>query len=77
MSGREHYLDLVGLKCPWPALKTEKFLKSLTLGETVRMVCTDELAVLDIPNLLNRTGDALLEQNAVEGRLTFLIRKSG
>lgn len=75
MEAREHHLDLAGLKCPWPALKTEKFLKSMAPGEAVRMVCTDELAVIDIPNLLNRTGDTLVEQSSQDGRLTFLIRK--
>ena len=52
-------LDLTGLKCPLPALKTRKALKSLRPGERLEVQCTDPLAVIDIPNLLNEIGDSL------------------
>jgi tRNA 2-thiouridine synthesizing protein A len=70
-------LDLVGLKCPLPALKTAKQLKGMAAGEILRVTCSDPMAVIDIPNLLRETGDALLAEEQAEARITFLIRKGG
>ena len=73
----DHDLDLMGLKCPLPALKTAKFLKSLTPGARLQVRCSDPMAVIDIPNLLNTTGDILVSQSEDQGALVFLIRKAG
>jgi tRNA 2-thiouridine synthesizing protein A len=50
-------LDLSGLKCPLPALKTRKALKSLSPGDRLEVRCTDPLAVIDIPHLVGVSGD--------------------
>src|SRR5580704_13193619 len=50
-------LDLTGLKCPLPALKTRKALKALKPGDRLEVHCTDPLSVIDIPNLIRETGD--------------------
>jgi tRNA 2-thiouridine synthesizing protein A len=72
----EKTLNLRGLKCPLPALRTRKALGGLQAGDILIVECTDPLAGLDIPNLLNQTGD-VLEQTVKEKRLmTFRIRKS-
>ena len=52
-------LDLIGLKCPLPALKTRKALTKLAQGRRIRVIADDPLAAIDIPNLLRETGDAL------------------
>jgi tRNA 2-thiouridine synthesizing protein A len=71
----EKTLNLRGLKCPLPALRTKKALKSLASGDILVVECTDPLSGIDIPNLLNQTGD-LLEDTAKDKRLlTFRIRK--
>ena len=41
-------LDLSGLKCPLPALKTRKALKSVKVGDFLEVRCTDPLSVIDI-----------------------------
>ena len=70
-------LDLTGLKCPLPALKTRKALKSLKPGDRLEVHCTDPLAVIDIPHLIQETGDKV-EIAAREGdRTVFLIEKAG
>jgi tRNA 2-thiouridine synthesizing protein A len=71
----EKTLNLRGLKCPLPALRTRKALGAMQAGDILIVECTDPLAGLDIPNLLNQTGDTL-EQTRKEKRLmTFRIRK--
>ena len=71
----EKTLNLRGLKCPLPALRTRKALKALQAGEVLVVECTDPLAGIDIPNLLNQTGDALEATERAGKVLTFRIRK--
>ena len=70
-----HKLDLRGLKCPLPVLKTRKFLSSLASGERVEVACTDPLSVIDLPNMLRETGDTLEARGEADGALLFTIRK--
>ncbi|MCA3564852.1 MAG: sulfurtransferase TusA family protein [Methylocystis sp.] len=70
-------LDLKGLKCPLPALKARKALKSVAAGDELQVICTDPMAAIDIPNLIRETGDTLVAQAAHDGVLTFVIRKAG
>ena len=69
-------LDLTGLKCPLPALKTRKALKGLRPGEQLEVHCTDPLAAIDIPNLLNEIGDSLEATERDGNRIVFLIEKA-
>ena len=69
-------LDLTGLKCPLPALKTRKALKAIKPGERLEVHCTDPLAVIDIPNLLNETGDSLEATESDGYRMVFRIQKA-
>jgi tRNA 2-thiouridine synthesizing protein A len=71
----EKTLNLRGLKCPLPALRTKKALGVMRPGEVLIVECTDPLAGIDIPNLLNQTGDALEETGKAKRLLTFRIRK--
>lgn len=70
-------LDLAGLKCPLPALKTRKALKWLTPGDRLEVHCTDPLSVIDIPNLIRETGDRVEITEQAERRIVFLIEKAG
>ena len=69
-------LDLTGLKCPLPALKTRKALKSLNPGDRLEVHCTDPLSVIDIPNLIRETGDRIEITEQAERRIVFLIEKA-
>lgn len=71
----ETKLNLRGLKCPLPALKTRKALTGLVSGDELVVECTDPLAGIDIPNLLHQTGDELLETERQESAIVFRIRK--
>ena len=68
-------LNLRGLKCPLPALKTRKALTRLAAGDELVVECTDPLAGIDIPNLLRETGDALLNTEQRTDLIIFRIRK--
>jgi tRNA 2-thiouridine synthesizing protein A len=70
-------LDLTGLKCPLPALKTRKALKALKPGDRLEVHCTDPLSVIDIPNLIQETGDKVEISERTERQIVFLIEKAG
>jgi tRNA 2-thiouridine synthesizing protein A len=69
-------LDLTGLKCPLPALKTRKALKALNPGDFLEVRCTDPLSVIDIPNLIRETGDKVEITEQAGQQIVFLIEKA-
>ena len=72
----ESKVNMRGLKCPLPALKTRKLLSKMAAGDLLVIECTDPLTTIDIPNLVRETGDTI-EASGKKGRvLTFKIRKS-
>lgn len=72
----EKTINLRGLKCPLPALRTRKVLNGLASGDIVVVECTDPLAAIDIPNLVNQTGDVLEGSERAGDVLSFRIRKT-
>jgi tRNA 2-thiouridine synthesizing protein A len=71
----EKTVNLRGLKCPLPALRTRKALSAMTPGDVLVIECTDPLAAIDIPNLLRQTGDTLESTIQADDVMTFRIRK--
>jgi tRNA 2-thiouridine synthesizing protein A len=68
-------MNLRGLKCPLPALRTKKALTGMASGDLLTIECSDPLTAIDIPNLLRQTGDTLEGNSTADGVLTFRIRK--
>ena len=76
MAINEETVNLRGLKCPLPALRTKKVLKRKVAGDVILVECTDPRAAIDIPNLLNQTGDILESSDRNGDVLRFRIRKA-
>ena len=70
-------LDLIGLRCPWPALKARHALRRMAAGDRLEVLCSDPLAAIDIPNMVRETGDRLADTSQEGGRLVFVIEKAG
>ncbi|WP_158810558.1 sulfurtransferase TusA family protein [Beijerinckia sp. L45] len=68
-------LDLRGLKCPMPVLRTRKALRGMAPGARLEVLCTDPLAAIDIPHCLRESGDVLEAQGVEADMLRFVIRK--
>jgi len=68
--------DYTGLKCPMPVLKTKKELRNLASGEVIEVIADDVGAKKDIPALLNKSGDELVELREDNGNLIFVIKKA-
>ena len=71
-------VDLRGLNCPLPVLKTKKALAGMVPGARLVVLATDPMAAIDIPHHCAEAGHALLARDAGEGGvLRFLIRCGG
>jgi tRNA 2-thiouridine synthesizing protein A len=68
-------LDLKGLKCPLPVLKSRKTLTKLGPGGLLQVETTDPLAVIDIAHMCNEDGHELVSSEKFEAAHRFLIRK--
>ena len=68
-------VNMRGLKCPLPALKTRKLLAKMAAGDILVIECTDPLTTIYIPNLIRETGDALEASTKKARVLTFRIRR--
>ena len=68
-------LDLRGLKCPYPVLKTENRLSAVPSGTLLEVETTDPLSAIDIPHFCNENGHELVSQEKTDGGHRFVIRK--
>jgi len=68
-------LDLKGLKCPLPVLKTRKALTRLNAGDRLEVHTTDPMAEIDIPHFCRENDHTLLQVERTEGGHRFLIAK--
>ncbi len=71
----DQVVDLRGLNCPMPMLKTKKALQGTESGKILRVEITDAGSKSDMPALLKRSGDELLETSEDGGIYTFIIKK--
>lgn len=69
-------IDVRGLKCPLPVLKTAKRMSSLAAGARVIVLTTDPMAAIDIPHFCRETGHRLIDTSRQDHVLKFEIEKS-
>jgi tRNA 2-thiouridine synthesizing protein A len=68
-------LDLRGLRCPLPALRTERALRGMQPGDRLSVLSDDPLAAIDIPHLCRQGGHALVETQREAAHHRFLIAR--
>jgi tRNA 2-thiouridine synthesizing protein A len=69
-------LDLKGLACPLPVLKTRKALSDLPKGATLEVLSDDPQAPDDFAAFAESTGNTLLEHTESGGVHRFLLQHS-
>jgi tRNA 2-thiouridine synthesizing protein A len=70
-----HQLDVKGLQCPMPIVKTAKAMKELASGDVMQVLATDPGSVKDFAAWSKATGNELLESSAIDGVFRFVLRK--
>ena len=68
-------LDLKGLSCPLPIIKTAKAMKELAPGELFEALATDPGSVSDFKAWAKTTGNPLVETGAEGGVYRFVLKK--
>lgn len=71
----ETVLDLKGLKCPLPVLKTRKALSSLSGGDRLVVLTTDPMAEIDIPHFCQENGHILVSGERTDFGHRFELAK--
>ena len=69
-------LDLSGLSCPMPLLKTKQALNKMASGEVIKVVATDPGSERDFHVFAEQSGHHLLEFVNDGERFHYWLRKS-
>ena len=68
-------LDVKGLNCPLPILRTKKTLAEMQSGQILRVLATDPGSVKDFAAWCRSTGNELIEQSSDGAVYRFVIRR--
>lgn len=68
-------LDVKGLNCPLPVLRTKKAMKAVPKGEVLTVEATDPNTMRDIAALCDASGFALLSAQEQSGVFVFRIQQ--
>lgn len=68
-------LDVLGFHCPVPVHETKRALATMDPGNVILVMADDPETKIDIPALLNRSGDTLLDVEEEAGEYHYRIRK--
>lgn len=68
-------LDLKGLNCPLPVLKTGKALRAMEPGALLVVEATDPMAAIDIPHFCREQGHRLVDEIKEGTVLRFTIAR--
>lgn len=73
----DEILDLMGLKCPMPVLKTRKALADRAPGVVIKVLTTDPMAKVDLTHFCQAAGHDLIRREDLDDRQVFVIRRGG
>jgi tRNA 2-thiouridine synthesizing protein A len=68
-------LDLKGLSCPLPIIKTAKAMKELAPGQLLEALATDPGSVPDFKAWAKATGNELIESSQEADVFHFILKK--
>ncbi|ETT85294.1 sulfurtransferase TusA family protein [Viridibacillus sp. FSL R5-0477] len=69
-------LDVKGLACPMPIVKTKKAIDTIASGEVLEVLVTDKGALNDFTAWAKSGGHNIVEQKEDAGVLSFFIEKA-
>ena len=66
-------LSLERLLCPMPVIKTQNMLKTMSVGEQLKVICTDPGTMHDIPVWCKVNDYKLVEAIEINGKYQFIV----
>lgn len=71
----DNELDVCGLDCPLPILKTKKALANMTSGQILRVITTDKESIHDFQIFSKHTGNNLVSYIQKKNLNVFYIQR--
>ena len=68
-------LDVKGLNCPLPILRTKKTLAEMESGQVLRVQATDPGSLKDFPAFAKQTGNQLVELREENRVFEFYLKR--
>lgn len=68
-------LDVKGLNCPLPILRTKKALAEMESGKVLRVLATDPGSLKDFPAFAKQTVNELLEHREENRVFEFFLKR--
>jgi tRNA 2-thiouridine synthesizing protein A len=68
-------LDASGLSCPLPVLKARKLLIAMKPGETLEVLTTDPMSVVDMPVFCAQAGHVIIREEKQGDSFAFVIER--
>jgi len=68
-------LDLRGLACPLPVLKSRKALLAMAMGQRLLVEASDPMAAIDIPHFCSEAGHTLVAMEKRGDVWLFLVER--
>jgi len=69
-------LDVKGLACPMPIVRTKKAIDTIQSGEILEVLVTDKGALNDFNAWAKAGGHSIVEQSETDGVIRFFIQKA-
>jgi tRNA 2-thiouridine synthesizing protein A len=68
-------LDVKGLNCPLPILRTKKALSEMSSGQVLRVLATDPGSVKDFQAFAKQTGNELLSNGEIDKVFEYFLKR--
>ncbi|MBK8524772.1 MAG: sulfurtransferase TusA family protein [Betaproteobacteria bacterium] len=68
-------LDVKGLNCPLPILRTKKTLAEMQSGQTLRVLATDPGSVKDFQAFARQTGNELVSSGQTDSVFEYVLKR--
>lgn len=69
-------LDLRGLSCPLPVMRTRKQMQTMRSGQTLRVLSSEPGSVVDFNAYVKSSGDTLVEsKRTADGDYEFVLKR--
>ncbi|HMV05215.1 MAG TPA: sulfurtransferase TusA family protein [Accumulibacter sp.] len=68
-------LDVKGLNCPLPILRTKKALAEMAAGQVLRVLATDPGSVKDFQAFARQTGNELVSWNETSQVFEYFLKR--
>ncbi|MEQ9814224.1 MAG: sulfurtransferase TusA family protein [Azospirillaceae bacterium] len=73
--GEDRLLDVRGMKCPMPVLRTRRELAAMRSGDILQVLATDPKAPDDIAAFCQETGQEVLSSGEADGEFRLRLRR--